>query len=244
MSYDFDELDRRIIYYLERDARNTSAPDVADEMDVSPGTVRNRIGKLEDAGVIRGYHADVDYERVEGRLTNIIRATASASERPHMAQRALEVPGVVGVREVMGGRGNLAVTVVGTDTDDLSRIARKLTNVGLEIEDEALLQDEHHRPYGPFGPGDGVEPVREPFGVGEGDEVLTVTVEADAPLAGTTLRAANEAGLIDEDVLVVAVERSGTTLTPNGDTVLEPDDLVKVYSSADVPGSTLDAFRA
>lgn len=243
MEYDFDDLDRRIIHALERDARNTSAPNIADEMDVSPGTVRNRIGKLEDASVIRGYHADVDYERVEGRLTNVITATASASERAHLAQQALDVPGVVQVREVMSGRGNLAVKVVGTDTEDLSRLARKLTNVGLDIEDEALLQDEHYRPYGPFGSNAG-DASREPFGYGTDDEVIAVTVEADAPLDGKTLQEANEAGLVGENVLVVAVERKGATTTPKGDTTLRADDLVKVYSSTSVPADTLEAFRA
>ncbi|MEE6210108.1 winged helix-turn-helix transcriptional regulator [Salarchaeum sp. III] len=244
MSYEFDDIDRRIIHALERDARNTSAPDIAEEMDVSPGTVRNRIGKLEDAGVIRGYHADVDYERVEGRLTNVITATASASERAHLAQQALDVPGVVQVREVMSGRGNLAVKVVGTDTEDLSRLARKLTNVGLDIEDEALLQDEHYRPYGPFGPNAADDASREPFGHGTDDEVIAVTVEANAPLDGKTLQEANEAGLVGENVLVVAVEREGATITPKGDTTLRADDLVKVYSSTSVPTDTLEAFRA
>ena len=57
---DIDDLDRRIIYELQRDARHTSASDIAEECDVSPSTVRKRIRGLEEAGVLRGYHPDVD----------------------------------------------------------------------------------------------------------------------------------------------------------------------------------------
>jgi DNA-binding Lrp family transcriptional regulator len=36
---DIDDLDRRIIYELQRDARHTSASDIAEKCDVSPSTV-------------------------------------------------------------------------------------------------------------------------------------------------------------------------------------------------------------
>ncbi|WP_239640386.1 AsnC family transcriptional regulator [Halogeometricum pallidum] len=42
-----DEVDKRILYYLARDARNVSAPMVAEEASVSAGTIRNRINQLE-----------------------------------------------------------------------------------------------------------------------------------------------------------------------------------------------------
>jgi DNA-binding Lrp family transcriptional regulator len=35
---------------------------MGDVVDVSASTVRNRIDRLEQEGVIRGYHADVAYD--------------------------------------------------------------------------------------------------------------------------------------------------------------------------------------
>lgn len=47
-----DDIDRRILYYLRVDARNTTAPMIAEEVDVSAATIRNRINQLEEKGVI------------------------------------------------------------------------------------------------------------------------------------------------------------------------------------------------
>ena len=38
-----DEVDEQILYYLTKEARHTSAPDIADEIGLAPPTVRNRI---------------------------------------------------------------------------------------------------------------------------------------------------------------------------------------------------------
>ncbi|PSP33159.1 ArsR family transcriptional regulator [Halobacteriales archaeon QH_10_70_21] len=147
---DIDELDERIIYELQRDARHTSASDIADECGVSPSTVRKRIQGLEEAGVLRGYHPDVDYERAGYQLRTLIIGTAPIPEREELARAALDVDGVVAVREVMTGSGNLHVEVVGADGDDLSRIGRDLDALGIEVEDEDLIRNEYENPYERF----------------------------------------------------------------------------------------------
>jgi DNA-binding Lrp family transcriptional regulator len=49
-----DETDHKLLSLLRQDAR-LSIADLAHKLDVSRGTVTNRITKLEDAGVIVGY---------------------------------------------------------------------------------------------------------------------------------------------------------------------------------------------
>jgi Lrp/AsnC family leucine-responsive transcriptional regulator len=147
-----DELDQLILYHLQRDARRTSAGDVADVMDVSDSTVRHRIRNLEEAGIIRGYHLDVDYEASGFQLHTLIVCTAPVPRREELARQALEVDGVVAVREVMTGHGNLHVEVVGADGDDLSRIGRDLDELGLEIEDEDIIRNEYVHAYEGFAP--------------------------------------------------------------------------------------------
>jgi DNA-binding Lrp family transcriptional regulator len=95
-----DDLDRQILYQLQADARRTSSGDIAERMDVSSSTVRNRIARLEEQGVIRSYHADVDYERAGFQLYTQIVCTAPIPERETLAETALEVSGVVEVQEV------------------------------------------------------------------------------------------------------------------------------------------------
>lgn len=147
---DLDDLDRAIIYALQGDARRTSASDIADEAGVSPSTVRKRLARLEDTGIVRGYHLDVDYERAGFQLHTLIVCTAPIPEREELARRAREVAGVVAVREVMTGHENVHVEVVGRDGDDLSRIGRELDALGLTIEDEDLIRREYAIPYDGF----------------------------------------------------------------------------------------------
>jgi DNA-binding Lrp family transcriptional regulator len=124
MEHRLDEVDRRILYRLMEDARDTSAPDIAEEVNVSAGTIRNRIHRLEDLGIIRGYHAGVDFELAAGKLTNLFVCSAPVSDREKFAKQVLEIPGVVDVRELMAGQRNLHVTAVGDDMNDITRISR------------------------------------------------------------------------------------------------------------------------
>ncbi|MFC7154370.1 Lrp/AsnC family transcriptional regulator [Halomarina halobia] len=145
-----DDVDRRILYELQRDARRTSSGDIAKEIDISASTVRNRIQRLEAAGIIRGYHIDIDYERAGYPLYTKLICTAPIDEREQLAKRALEVPGVAAVREVMTGDENVYINAVGEDHDDLSRIGRELSALGLRITEEELIRNEYVCPYHGF----------------------------------------------------------------------------------------------
>jgi DNA-binding Lrp family transcriptional regulator len=145
-----DELDRYILYVLQQDAREASSRAIAERMDVSPSTVRKRIDRLESEGVIRGYRAEVDYGRAGYQLRLQIVCTAPIPERGELASDALEVPGVVGVREVATGEDNVLVAVVAVDNDDLTRIASELAELGLEVADEQLVRDEQFTPFHEF----------------------------------------------------------------------------------------------
>lgn len=239
-----DEIDKHIIHHLTRDARHTPAPAIAEEVDVSAATIRNRISQLEERGVIRGYHADVDYERAEGQITNLFMCNAPVSQRESLAQQVRAISGVVNVRELMAGHGNLHVLAVGADTADMTRVARDLANLGLEIEDEALLQRERSTPYGPYGPSGERDRLRvaDLTSLTGGAEVVELTVSTDAPITGRTLAAANDVGLLTDQVLVVAIERGDSIVTPKGNTEIQAGDLVSIFARDGVDEEVATAF--
>ena len=80
--------------------------------------------------------------------------------------------------------------------------------------------------------------------IGDTAGVFEIRVGEDAPIAGKTLRAAAESGLVADEMLVVAVERNGegTPITPRGDTVLEAGDLLTVYSGVGATPEVTDVF--
>jgi Lrp/AsnC family leucine-responsive transcriptional regulator len=244
MPVQIDSVDEQILYYLSQEARHTSAPDIAEKVDVSAPTVRNRIRRLEEEGVIRGYHADIDYQKVDGRLTNHYVCSTGNRDREEMAQRVLDVPGVINVREIMSGKGDLRITVVGTDTDDLTRIAQGITSLGIEIDDEDLVHREYFRPYALFGPRDeeGASPVTGVAGLAGDADVVEIIVREEAPIAGKTLKEANEEELIPSDVLVVRINRDEGTITPTGETLMKENDFVTIHSRSGVTEETLEAF--
>lgn len=245
MGFRLDEIDRRVIHALMGDARRTSAPDIAEAANVSPGTIRNRISRLEDAGVITGYRAEIDFERADGRLTNLYMCNAPVAEREALAGQVRTVPGVVNVRELMAGRRNLHVLAVGEDTADLRRVAKAISNLGIDIEDEDLLQRETSHPYAPYGPKEGKRrsTLSDFISLAGGSEIVEVTVQRDAPIAGRTLAEAAREGLIDDEVLIIAIECEEAILTPHGDTTVEPDDLVTLFSRGGISDRMLVAFR-
>ena len=145
-----DELDRYILHELQADARATSSQKIAEAMDVSPSTVRKRIDRLEDKGVITGYHAAVDYGKAGYQLHMHVVCTAAISDREDLGRRAIEVPGVVSVREIAAGEENLLVSVLARDNDDLTRIAGALSALGLAVSDEDLVRNDRFTPYEGF----------------------------------------------------------------------------------------------
>jgi trk system potassium uptake protein TrkA len=80
--------------------------------------------------------------------------------------------------------------------------------------------------------------------IGEEAEVFEITVGPEAPIAGKTLREADEADLIGGQTLIVAVERDGedTPITPRGNTRIEAGDLLTVYSGIGVTPEVTDVF--
>lgn len=239
-----DEIDKRILYHLAQDARNVTATTIAEDVSVSAGTVRNRIKQLEARGIIQGYHADINYGHAERRLTNLLVCTSTVPDQERLAKQVEQVPGVVHVRELLAGKRNLHVIAVGEDVTDLLEVARQITDLGIEIEEENLVQREHYSPYDTFGPDTKRDQrsITDFMSLAGHAEVVTLTVSYDAAIAGFTLHEANEKEIIDSEVLIVSIERDDTMLTPKGDTEIRPDDLVTVFSRNGIDDETIAAF--
>ncbi|HET9026137.1 MAG TPA: Lrp/AsnC family transcriptional regulator [Trueperaceae bacterium] len=83
---EFDAVDRRILEILLHDGRASHAS-VAKAVGLSAPAVGERVKKLEQAGVIRGYHAEIDPVAVGLTITAFV-AIAPQPRKP--AQRLVE----------------------------------------------------------------------------------------------------------------------------------------------------------
>ena len=244
MAHRIDEIDKRILYYLSIDARNTTTSDIAEETEVTPATIRNRIEQLEAHGILREYRADIDYKAIDSYVKYQFRCTAAIPDRKQLTQSALEIRGVLTVRELMAGSSNLVITAVGADTNEITRIAHKLSDLGLAINDESVVEDEYHTPYNPFGPEDVPrEPSLTDFMSLAGDaEVVEFTVSEEAEITDSSIEQAVSDGLLAGEVLVVSIERDGDVLTPKGETIIQPGDVVSLFSKSSLEKDSLEVF--
>ncbi|MFT4889467.1 MAG: Lrp/AsnC family leucine-responsive transcriptional regulator [Halobacteriales archaeon] len=148
--YRLDDVDRGVPFALQRDARNVTAQEMAEVVGVSPGTVRNWIANMEGVGVIEGCQGKIDYERADFQLRDPFVATVSPDERQRRGKEALQVPGVVDVREMVTRKGNLYVEAIATSRQDLASITGELSDRNLDILSSETVTAHYSRPFGEF----------------------------------------------------------------------------------------------
>lgn len=238
-----DEIDKRIVYRLMQNARETTTPEIAEEVNVSPGTIRNRIKQLEEKGILRGYHADVDFQRAGKLLVVLIKCSSSVKDRQNLAKKSLQIQGVTQIREIISGDVDLHIKAIAEHTEEVTRIANELIELGLDIKDEDLIRREYYEPYEEFGPGE-IEPgpIIDLKSISGEAETADMRVNDKAPVSGKTVEEINNAGLLEKEDLFVAIERENETLTPRGNTTVKAGDIVTIFSPTGISSETLQAF--
>jgi Lrp/AsnC family leucine-responsive transcriptional regulator len=119
-----DETDRKLVSILQNNARTSNA-ELARRVGLTPPAVFERIRKLEERGVVRGYTAQVDPEAVgRGLLAFVLVRSSDPLGTDRVAQALAKAPEVLEVHNVAGEDCYL-VKVRAVDTKDLSRVLRK-----------------------------------------------------------------------------------------------------------------------
>lgn len=122
-----NEIDLKILNIIQQDARISNA-EIARQVGLAPSAVLERVKKLEERKIIRGYAAELDAAQIGFGLTAFIFVrTKDCSDE---ADRLLAaIPEVLEVQDVAGDEDYL-LKVRAKDAADLARILReKLKNV-------------------------------------------------------------------------------------------------------------------
>src|SRR4051812_25181150 len=99
--YALDETDRRIVVEIQEDARLTMA-ELGRRVGLSAPAVTERLGRLEQRGVIRGYHADVDPRALGLSLGAVVRIRPAPGQLQNGAEAATAPPEVVECHRITG----------------------------------------------------------------------------------------------------------------------------------------------
>lgn len=148
-SSSLDAIDYAILYHLQQDGRK-QITDIADAVDVSDNTVRNRIQNLEDEQAIQGYQVNINYDEADIQHHYLFVCSARVSKREELAQEARQHSGVIEVITLMTGKSNVYVIGVGNEKDDMTDLAYDIDGMGLEIEREHLIRAHIRQPFDGF----------------------------------------------------------------------------------------------
>jgi Lrp/AsnC family transcriptional regulator, leucine-responsive regulatory protein len=96
-----DEINGQLLTELQDDAR-LSLAELARRVNLSPPAVAERLQRLEAAGVIRGYHADIDPVAAGYPLSAIIRVRPTPRQLVKVAEVARAAPEVVECHRITG----------------------------------------------------------------------------------------------------------------------------------------------
>ena len=124
-----DGRDLDILSALQEDARATYA-DVAHRVGLSASAVHDRVRKLEQAGVIKGYRAVVDPGAVGLLVTALIAATPLDPRQPDdLPERLADFPEVEDCYSV-AGEASYILKVRTRTTGELEDLIRRLREKG------------------------------------------------------------------------------------------------------------------
>jgi DNA-binding Lrp family transcriptional regulator len=122
-----DETDVKILKALLLDAR-LSNRQIAKKIGVSVGTVLSRIERLEKEGIIKGYSAIIDHEKLGYELTVLTEITVSKGKLLDMEKEIAKWHGVVCVYDVTG-LSDAFVIAKFKSRQELSNFTKSLLNL-------------------------------------------------------------------------------------------------------------------
>jgi DNA-binding Lrp family transcriptional regulator len=122
-----DDVDRKILAELMRDSRKSYRA-IGRRAGISVGTVLARIRRLEKAGVIKGYTAILDHEKLGYQLTVLAEITVSKGKLLEMEQAIGKLPGTCAVYDVTGLTDALVIAKFHS-REELSKFTKNLLSM-------------------------------------------------------------------------------------------------------------------
>ena len=117
---ELDEVDRRLLTLLHADARMSNSA-LADAVGIAPSTCHGRVRRLQDLGVIRGFHAEIDPAAIGLPLQAMVAVSLQSGARGKIrtfVQQIRRKPQVIDVY-FLAGADDFLIHVAARDTDDL-----------------------------------------------------------------------------------------------------------------------------
>jgi Lrp/AsnC family leucine-responsive transcriptional regulator len=124
-----DSIDWKILKELQRDAR-VSYAELGRRVGLTTPAVIERVRKLEDAGIITGYRAEIDAAKVGLPITAFIRMSITGVDYSRIIEVAESAPEVLECHRGTGG-DSFIMKVAVSNVEHLQNLIDRLTPYGI-----------------------------------------------------------------------------------------------------------------
>lgn len=124
-----DVYNRKILLELQKNAR-ISYTELGKKIGLTGPAVKERVQKLEEAGVIKGYQAKLDLEKIGYSLMAIIHFKMNPGSIHQFIEQLHEIPEVIEVNRITGG-DNMVIKVVLSESSHLEKLINRFIEYGV-----------------------------------------------------------------------------------------------------------------
>ena len=120
------DIDRKILHELQKNCRQSSSA-IGDKIALSPSACHRRIGLLEERGLIEGYSARLNGEKLGYAMTFYVEVTLEGQSESILSafEKAALARAEVLECHLMTGQADYLIKVAAPDTADYERIYRR-----------------------------------------------------------------------------------------------------------------------
>ena len=120
-----DEIDIKILKYLQKDGRETASK-IADKLNLTVPTITERIKRLQESSVIKGFQAIIDPKSVSLDVSAVITVISSSSKNyQRVVDNAVECPEIIQCFSTTG-MGSLLLWVSTKNSQSLEELLRNI----------------------------------------------------------------------------------------------------------------------
>ena len=120
-----DEIDKKIINILKINARE-SASSIAESVNLSIPATSDRIKKLEDSKIIKGYYAEIDSRKIGLNLSALITIISESSSNYGKIIKFANQSDEIVECYATTGRGSHILIIETENTESLEKLLRKI----------------------------------------------------------------------------------------------------------------------
>jgi Lrp/AsnC family transcriptional regulator for asnA, asnC and gidA len=119
-----DDTDKKILKIINKDSR-TPYKQISKELNVSIGTIHNRIEKLTKKGVIKKFTTSMDYNKIGYNLTAIIGIKIKGGQIKKLKNKTIDNNSIIALYDITGKYDALIIAKF-KNTSDLDKFIKTL----------------------------------------------------------------------------------------------------------------------